>query len=418
LSERFLPGYIYARREVSNLPFQTTFGEINYSLKTSPYTKCEMVINFRSEWKSGWFSTSTLNFNFLYSDLPQIGNNGYDCGGHPGLASYEDGEFFNEDFTTELNSSSATSLDVLDGYAYVSFRPQEPGVRTLSVINLNEPHIEPQYITTEYPINRIDAVRDYAFVAQHSTTTQIAIFDINTGADLVLLATSTLPGVAGGRPEAVSIFYYDSRLYVGTKRTAGREFHVFDVSVPENPRWLGSREMNHNINDIEVKDGLAFLATSGNVRDMIVLDVKDPANISLVEEIDLPGNEDGRSVHVAGNRVFLGRHKSNSPAHHELHMFEVRQSDAEIGIDLFSLSTVTTRGDVLDIAVVSGKLFVSTNNSLSEIQVYELDNGRGNEVMTLAVEKNLEGTVVGVDFENDKLVALFQDKIKVFDLAE
>lgn len=382
-----------------------SFGVLN-SLVTKPFTRCEYTVGSESVWRTGWRSTSTNNISLLVSDLEVAGKYGKDCGGQPE-------QFWNGGFVlldTINLGFSAVSVDVSKDYIFVSLRPTQESDPDMAVVSLNPPRM-PLFLNTGVGINKIDVSENYAFAAQHSSSSQLAVIDVSDVSNPEIVATTTLPGVAGSRPEAISIFYFDSRVYVGTKRTAGREFHIFDVSNPESPRWLGSREVNHNINDIAVKDGFAFLATSGNIRDLIVLDVRDPANIVQSAAIDLLGNEDGRSIHVAGNSIFLGRHKSVAPGRDELHVLEYRVNPDDGSLEISSHGSAPTGADVQSIAYAGGFVFAATSNAQKTLQIFEL-NRQGRPVQI--AERNFPANATGIDFENDLFAVTSGQSLYIF----
>ncbi len=374
------------------------FGVSNFLLP-KPFTVCEQIIESAAVWK-GVGNISTSSTTFLEADLRSAAALGLDCGGHP--AQFADDQFQN--IETLSLGTLATSVDFIDNYGLISFRPTvaQGSTPSLALFARSEPGVM-SYGYTGFGINKIDAIDGFAFAAQQSSTTQLAIIDISEQQNPLLIATSSLPNVAGSRPEAVSIFYYDNKVYVGTKRTAGHEFHIFDVTNRSSPRWLGSREVNHNINDIEVRDGFAFLATSGNVRDLIVLDVHDPTHIFQKVELDLPGNEDGRSLLVVGNHIFLGRYKGTAPGHNELYdlFFTIDTTEEGENFEFRIVSSQPTGADITDLTLSGGSIFAATTHPQKELQIFGFD--QFGHLMPVAV-RNMASTASGVDFENETVV--------------
>ena len=76
----------------------------------------------------------------------------------------------------------------------------------------------------------------------------------------------------------MSLFSYDSKVYVGTKELQAMSF-MYMIFFDSVLSWEGI-EVNHNINDIEIHNNFAFLATSGNIRDLIVLDISNSSHIT------------------------------------------------------------------------------------------------------------------------------------------
>lgn len=376
------------------------------SLSIWPFTKCEYAVNSETVWKTGLRDRATSTVSLMIGDFDIVAKYGKDCGGQPKRFSAGGFELLD---AIELGFPT-THLDISGDYVFVSLRSPTESEPDLAVVPLNQPR-SPVFLNIGPGINKIDVAGDYAFAAQHSSSSQLAIVDVSDDLNPEIIATSTLPGVAGSRPEAVSIFYFDSRVYVGTKRTAGREFHIFDVSDPATPVWLGSREVNHNVNEIAVKDGFAFLATSGNIRDLIVLDVRNPGDIIQVAAVDLPGNEDGRSVNVVGNLIFLGRHKGLSPGRDELQALEYKISPENGFVEINTVNSITAGADVSGIAYAGDYVFIATSHPQKELQVSGF--WQKNSLVS-AGEKDLSGGATGIDFENDVFAVSAGNELYLF----
>lgn len=363
--------------------------------KLWPFTKCQYFIDHKTAWRTSRQNTSIVTTSLLMSDLELSDKYKHDCGGHP--KKFVAGDLRLID-AIDLNYS-VTAVDVVNDSIYATLRPTgqiSPDLVMIPSSSLRSP----RSINVGLGLNKVDATSDNVFVAHNSSTTQMMVVRINSVQDIELVASSTLPNVAGVRPEAVSLFYFASKVYIGTKRTAGHEFHIFDVSDPFNPRWLGSKEVNHNINEIVVKDGFAFLATSGNVRDLIILNVNNPARITTAIEVDLPGNEDGKTVNVFGNIIFLGRHRGLVPGHNELQILRY-SIDTNTGfIEVSLIDSALIGYDINALTYAGGYLFVSTSHPLKEIQFFEY---RGDGDLRLAGYLNLPATSTGIDYENGNL---------------
>jgi hypothetical protein len=253
-------------------------------------------------------TSSTISFSKLVPDLTEAENLDYDCGGTFPLS------FASSTLTSNTIPLSATStaLDIFHGFAYIAETKQS--TTTLEIINVSTFH-NPEFIASltlrsTPPITKLDAIEHYIFLATSGNTKQFQIIDIHNQKHPSFQGSYTLPGVAGSFPGAISIFYSDKRVYVGTHRTAGHELHVYDVSsLPAI--WLGSLELNHNLNAIAVKDRFVYLATSGNTKDMIVVDARIPASMKLLSTVDITGSEDAQTIFINGTTAYIGRKKSN-----------------------------------------------------------------------------------------------------------
>ncbi len=186
----------------------------------------------------------------------------------------------------------ATALDVqsvgVRTYAYVSVNSVTESESDFYVIDVSDSSL-PRIVAnvhTGVGITDIVVVGRFVYATQYSTENQLQVISIEEPHNPLLVQEISLDSVdpLGSYPEAVSIEYYDGYLYVGTKETAGPEFHIFDVSEPDNPVEIGFLEINHNVNDIAVYGGIAYLATSADYAELTLIDVSDP------EEFELPEN--------------------------------------------------------------------------------------------------------------------------------
>lgn len=371
------------------------FGTQNEIYKT-PISRCEFAVMTESFWRTGWNSFATSSSEMRMPDFTEANKIGGDCGGEP--PTFSDLGFI-ADGTVDLGSP-VSSVDVLNSHVFVGLKPTLPNSATFASVGLDSR--TPNFLSTGFGINAFDAAENYVFAAQNSSTSQLAIINVDNPALPRLVATSTLPGLAGGsRPEGVSITYYDSKVFIGTKRTAGNEFHIFDVSNPAMPVWLGSKELNHNINDIFAAGGYAFLATSGNISDIIILDIRNPAHINQVAAVDLPGSEDGRSIYVVGNEIFLGRYKSTSNSHYELYSLRYTLDPNGNFQNVNVLDSATSGDDVNDLVFSDGKIFAATKNSHSEVQIYGIDE---HDHMTQVSARDLPAQVAALDTEDGEYV--------------
>ncbi len=230
------------------------------------------------------------------------------------------------------NGSIATDVDVVRGSgkrvaAVTSTRTGSHGTLWfMDVTDETSPILLGSTSGDDEDLLAVDITQDYIFTASASTTAQLQVFSIMppyTTGNPVLVATSSLPGVSGTDPQGISIHYRDGRVYIGTKRTAGPEFHVFDVSgLPATVTPLGSVELNHNVHDIVVQNGNAYIASSANDCELIVIDVSDPgamANPCPAPPVpagntvfNAAGTFDAMALDVAGNKVYLGRERAQS----------------------------------------------------------------------------------------------------------
>ena len=268
-----------------------------------------------------WDSTikNTVSFSSLFTDTTTAKNVDSDCEGSylPITISSTSTPHIN----TILLAGTSTAFDVINTMVYITQTIESTS--TLSIFkSVNENLLSLGNTLLSLPVMKLDATKDTVYVALNGTHDQFQIVDVKDSSNPKIIASASLPGVAGEYPAAASITYYNQKVYVGTHRTAGHEFHIFDVSAGA-AHWLGSIELNHNINSIAIREPYAFLATSGNTKDLIILDISNPQRIKQLSSLSLTGNEDALSLFLIGQKIYLGRKKSLKPADEDIDIISI-----------------------------------------------------------------------------------------------
>ncbi len=183
----------------------------------------------------------------------------------------------------------------------------------------------------------------YAYVLHASNTEQIKVVDLRAGPLLderSVMTTVTLPNMTSSCISCLtpkSIAYFDGYLYVGmpyianlgaTPVTRNNELHIICVAdntipgcAPETPQWLGSFNVNHNIEDLVIQETyiqgtstkIAYLATSASAAqypELTIIDVTNPRSLSPTSSVNPSGNSYGTALSLLGNRLYLGRQRT------------------------------------------------------------------------------------------------------------
>lgn len=348
-------------------------------------TRCRKMVSVQE--------LSTLVINSTYNKAI-----GYDCGGT------EPSQLPFRSISSSHVLASTTSFDVLNGIAFVTASSTHDSEPTFYSIDTSTTPISVvSSLNTERGGNAVDVTRNYAYIAAKGNENQFQIIDIQDKYNPQLISQTSLPGVSGSYPSAISIFYYDSKVYIGTHRTAGREFHVFDVSTPSTPEWLGSLEVNHNINDISVRGDYAYLATSGNTKDVIILAISDPTQISIASSISFLGNEDTWSIYLIGTILYAGRAKSTNITHQEIIALSVEDILAPVVVSAYrfnmKVNSLLVAGQTLFTSIVGSK------SGLYSINISSLASS------TAELIHSSRTPIVDIEYEEGILYSLFQDGV-------
>jgi len=164
---------------------------------------------------------------------------------------------------------------------------------------------------------------NFAFVLYNdASSTQLQVVDISSPTTtLPVVGSATIPNVSPGESAYPRSIYYRNEgtptIYVGTDylafstSTANHELHVFEVTNPSVPDWDSSVDVNRNVNDIAVRDGLAYLAT-GPGGDNTPMKIFNLGSGSEVGSFAISAPRDGTALYLFENIVYLGLERTSS----------------------------------------------------------------------------------------------------------
>ncbi len=278
-----------------------------------------------------------------------------------------------------LDPGTPISLDVLDGQIYVATS------QGLHLINTTSPHLG-RYLADEDGFNDLDAARDlttnrtYIYLARATTTAPQLLVAEDTGSNLNLIATKSLNDPDGIPMPGWRLVYYDQRIYLGTREysTTKPEFYIFDVSNPTSPVEIGNYNVNTSIYGIAIRetwDGgghkkLAYLVTTHDDKEVMVLDVSAPSNIRelIGARTNLPGGWDGRSLYLHGSILFIGLESGGSDDLYALDASAALTTAAGFPI----LDSVELRGTALSLRASGNHLFLSKIVGTNQVEVWDI----------------------------------------------
>lgn len=293
--------------------------------------------------------------------------------------------------------NSATDIDVLNKIVYLAAEASaaaKPDFFIINATNGENPYMVSN-INTGLGLNAVDVAANYAYAGNKDTGAQLQIIDVSNKSNPVLIKSFKLPDVSGSDAIGQSIFYWDSKVYIGTKKATGPEFHIIDVSNSNNPTALGSFEINGAVNMIHVKNNKAYIAVDSNDYEMKILDVSDPANITLLNSYDAPGNsEKGKSLYLVADKLYLGRTLGgNHNDHHELHILDVSNPIAPANLGSKDLAT-----DLNDLRIRDYLAFLGTSDPNKEFQVWNISDPTN---ISLWSAFNFPQVATGIDYEDN-----------------
>ncbi len=362
-------------------------GGLCYRTETSvvDISSCAKSVAVAVRWQLGArYPTSSVSVNTFVNNPNEISAVGGDC-----LIATPDGNWGNANVVTGSSITQeplgTTGIDVLEQHVYVT-SVLSPFLRIFQISD--NPAIPPVRMGSSTAaglrLNDIDVMRDfstgriYAYVTQHSTTSQLAVFDVTDPSLPVLLLQLPLFNVAstGSFPQGWRVFAYGEKLYVVSRETTGPELHIFSLRDPRLPVEINSAVINLNrtVNDMVVRDEMVgntvkrflYLAASSDLKEVGVYDVTGTIPIE-VAAINLAGTADASSLYLTGTTLYVGRKSSSAPELYAFDALKLLQGEllvrgsSELGTEVVALSGIGT------------VLLVGTAKNGEEVQLWNPD---------------------------------------------
>ncbi len=407
---------------ISNTTTETS-GALTYTkvLSISDITPCKKQATSTVTWSVSPLRPQKVEFSTFFTDIAGMIALGGDCITDSPSSNWDNPKAF----ASDTIASKPTAIDVLNKIAYIATE-EAPFLAIIDTRNAILGQNSGLFVTfannfnAGAKINALDAIRDpatgkhYIFAAMASSINQFSIIDVTDIRNPFLVATNTLQTLAAGLtcpgtncPDGRSIYYYKKKVYLGTQSLSAfssaqnHEFYIYDVSSPTDPVWIGSRNIDNNINGIAVREKYAYLATSGENRELIILDISTSANITQVGVFDAAdhqnGNvhEDGVSLYLSGNKLFLGRERAPL-SRPDFYILDVSNpafvvSLASVNLGLSPNTTVT------GVLALGNLAFIGTSDPNDGFQVRDIFKTTIDRVNTFKIQHR----IAGIDYEHD-----------------
>jgi hypothetical protein len=322
-------------------------------------------------------------------------------------------------------TGQGTDIDTakIDGGEYAVITGEINGVNKpdLIVVDISDP----ENLTSVSQIDlvpkgygKVVVAGHYAYVTQNDTLNHLQVIDLSDPENPTRVGQISIPQTTTAIPR--SLFYYDEKIYLGTQYLAcpptcaslqNNEFHIFDVSSPTNPQHLASLNIDHNINDIYIQGDYAYLATSDNSGEMMMVNISNPSSLVHPDTSGLKynpsGNQDGTSIYVIDQYAYLGRQRTTG-------------SDSDfIKINISNPNSPTPEKwrrlglnpntAVTDVVVQGRMAFLITSDSNSTFQAWDIRTGSGTQIVPTSSCSNILNLSVSRSLENQATLNIIRD---------
>ncbi len=290
-------------------------------------------------------------------------------------------------------AAAGTDVVVQNKLAYVSAASSNQAKPDLVIFDVTNPNGPIQKSMVDLGVSNITAIAksgNFLYGAIGGSTNEFMVIDV---ANPVTPFTKGQFDISNG--VALSITVNGTMLYLGMQKiTSEPEFYAVDVSNPTAPVVRGSFEVSGDVNSIQIFNNRAYLATSVDNAELIVLDLTNPAAITKLGQFDAPQTPDGRSVFVKDEfNIYLGREVSNT-------------TDEFVIVNAGSPGTITQRGSydlatgINDMVAVNKLVFMVTEQPNAEFRV--LDVGNPSSIYSFSY-LNFPQSATGIAYENNTI---------------
>ena len=253
-------------------------------------------------------------------------------------------------------------------YAAAKASPvSKPDLYTIDAHDGNHPYVLGS-INTGEGLTDVAVSGTWAFATTENQSDKLQVFDVSDASNPTLRSQVT---VSNAVTYPVSIALDGHYAYVGSLLDNLGEFGIFNISNPLAPSLAGSLKVQADVNSVAIKGNRAYLATSKDNAEILIVDISNPASPSVVGQLDIPGNGDANDVYfdLKQNRAFVSRQAEGAASNPEIAILDISavNSPSIIG-------SIQSNTGVLA-AIESGNLvFASCDVSNAEFQVFSVQN--------------------------------------------
>lgn len=263
-----------------------------------------------------------------------------------------------------------TSLFVRNKIVYMTAQASsadKPDFFVIDATNGMSPQVVGQ-INTSQALNDLDIKDNLAYVANQDGTNHLQIINISQNNNPYLISSYRL---AGNISPALSIAVTGTVAIVGTKNDAGPEIYFVNVANPSTPLVLSTLEVGGDINRIHIKGARAYLATSHDDKEVLVVDISNPTNPSITATLNLPNTNDAMAIYLnhQDNRMYITRKANSAVNSPEINVYNIANPDFPT-----LLGSKEFANDINAVYAADHLMFIGSTYSSEEFQVFNVTN--------------------------------------------
>ncbi|MBN1331419.1 hypothetical protein JW978_00870 [Candidatus Dojkabacteria bacterium] len=196
-------------------------------------------------------------------------------------------------------NDNGIKIQIIGNYAYIL---RGSGNYEFSIYDISNP-LAPSLVgntaTTGTPTNFF-VVGNYAYVTSTDNTQELQIYDITTPATPTFVSSVNL----NGNGNAQSVYVEGTYAYVGRVKNNRDEFEVVNLATIASPTISDTLEIGEGVNSIRKSGNNLFIGTTRSTSELQVVNVTNPADVSVSYIYDLPGNDLVNDLELVDNNLF------------------------------------------------------------------------------------------------------------------
>lgn len=157
------------------------------------------------------------------------------------------------DLASIAPSLKSTDIDMVGDYLFVSSNATTASSSDLFIFNVSDTRDVRlvSILDTGPGIAALSATGKHVYAANTSINGQLQVIDTSDLSHPRLISNYKLPGeYDDGTTVGNALFYKAGKIFLGTQKSQVAELHHIDVSDPNHPREVDSREIGNAVNDI------------------------------------------------------------------------------------------------------------------------------------------------------------------------
>lgn len=218
---------------------------------------------------------------------------------------------------------------------------------------------------------------NYAYVSNTSDTTELQVVNVTTPTAPALAGSYNAAGAANG----LGVAAVGTTVFLTRAANASNdEFVVINAATPATPVRLGGYSSNVTMNEVYINNTTAYIATSSDTLEILVINVIVPGLLTLGTGINLPGTVDATTITGYGTTIIVGQGTTFHTITNLLALIPVLAG------------SVTLPGTINDVDVDSTHNygFAGTNFATGEFQVVNINNTTAPAILSSV---NMTGSV-------------------------